>query len=371
MIRTAVIGYGGVARSHVRDIDFFRQDNPLRGADDPLVELVACCDIMPQAREAFAEDTGVTAVYDDVARMLDEQRPDYVHIATCADAHLEPVLACAQKGVHVLCEKPLGTDPAECDQMIAACDEAGVQFVVSHQRQSCPMYWYARSLLDEGVIGRLRYITGGVCDPRGGGPVFHNLGSHLIDAIGIFRRDVQWVSGYCTVDGRPCTAQDRQPGDRGAGWVLGDRIDVTVRYGDDVQTNLQFNGDSAKVVFWTLWGTEGRMAMLGNTFYKCADPREGVADQWEPIEEPAQPVKTGSGYINPPDWVHIRQQLGPYPRIFMLREMFQRMQSGGEHTSSGRVGAIPIEVMQATFLSHLEGKKIAFPVQERRSVLAR
>lgn len=368
MLRTAIIGYGGVARSHVTDIQFFREDNPLRTPQDPLVELAACCDISPAAREAFTKDTGVGAVYESVGDLLDAESLDFVHIATCANAHLEAVLACAQRGVHVLCEKPLATDPAECDRMIEACDRAGVQFVVSHQRRSSPMYWQLRKRVDEGLIGTPRYITGGAKSRRGGQEM-HNIGSHLIDAVGILAGDIDWVFGTCTVDGRACTAADREPGDRGSGWVLGDRVDVTLGYANGVQAVFHFNEDPGGF-HWILWGTEGRLAMFNNTPCICPGVDPTQDGTWEPVEITPEPVVTGSGYVNPADWYAITEAMGAHPRVFMMREMFQRMESGGEHTSSGPVGAVPIEVIQATIISHLEGRRVSLPVEPRESVLA-
>lgn len=368
MLRTAIVGYGGVARSHVTDLEFFAADNPLRGPADPIVEIVACCDVSPAALEAFRERTGANALYADVDTMLQDVHPDFVCIATCADAHVQPVLAAARHGVHVLCEKPLATECAECDEMIRACDQAGVQFVVSHQRRSDPVHWYARKLVDEGRIGTLRYIRGGAKSRRGGNEL-HNIGSHLTDAIGIFGGDIDWVSAYCSVDGRACTREDREPGDRGAGWVLGDRVDTWIGYRSGVQASLQFNEDPGGF-HWVLWGTEGRLAMFGSELWYSPQCEMGAGETWEPVAMPAEEVRTNSGFVNPPDHAALAAKFGPYSRVPMLRELFQRMERGGEHTSSGRVGAVPIEVMQATFVSHLTSSRVPLPLKDRKSPLA-
>lgn len=368
MLRTAIIGYGGVARSHLADIRFFSEDSALRREDDPVVDLVAGCDIRPEALEEFRSETGVDALYEDFTEMLHKENLDFVHIATCADVRLAPVRAAAERGVHILCEKPMGTDCAEADEMIRTCDDAGVQLVISHQRRSDPVHWSARRLLDEGLIGDLRYITGGG-KPRRGGNELHNIGTHLIDAIGIFGGDVDWVMGYCSVEGRPCTQGDREPGDRGCGWVIGDRVDLTIAYEGGVQACLHFSEDPG-AFHWTLWGTEGRISLFGTSLWHCPNPGAGSKDTWQVVDLPAESVATDSGYINPPDWISIRENIGAHPRVFMMRELFGRMRSGGEHTSSGRVGAAPMEVIQATFLSHLTGSRQHLPLSERRSPLA-
>src|SRR4029077_3627855 len=53
---------------------------------------------------------------------------DAVYIGSPVQAHLEQVVACAKARKHVLCEKPLGRNVAEAEQMVAACARAGVQF---------------------------------------------------------------------------------------------------------------------------------------------------------------------------------------------------------------------------------------------------
>jgi predicted dehydrogenase len=368
MLRTAIVGYGSVARSHVTDLRFFSQDNPLRRSDDPLIDLVACCDVNHAALERFAADTGVTALYHDLEEMLREQHPDFVCIATCADAHLEPVLTAAAHGVHVLCEKPLATECSDCDRMIEACEQANVQFVVSHQRRSDPVHWYARQLLQEGLIGHLRYIHGGAKSRRGGEQL-HNIGSHLIDAIGIFGGEIDWVAAYCSTEGRPCTIEDREPGDRGAGWVLGERVDAWLGYKSGVQAMLQFNEDPGGF-HWVLWGTQGRLAVFGADLWHCKQCEAGPGEEWERVPMPSIQVPTNTGFVNPADWPAITEKLGPYSRVAMIRELAYRLQHGGEHTSSGKVGAVPIETMQATFVSHLTGCRAKLPLPDRRSPLS-
>jgi predicted dehydrogenase len=368
MIRAALVGYGTIAGRHVQDLGFFSLGNPLRAEEDPLVELVACCARRAETLERFQQETGVGAMYHDLERMLDAEAPDYLHVVTPADFHLTPVLAAARRGVHVLCEKPMAVDCVECDTMNAAAAEAGIQLVISHQRRSDPLHWYAHQLVAEGLIGEPRTITGGA-KPRRGGQELHNNGCHLLDAIGIFGGEAAWVSAYCSEDGRPCTLEDRDPGDRDCGWVMGERVDLHVQYTGGMQAWVRFSPDPCEF-HWVLGGTEGRLALLGPSLWHSRAAFPAPAETWEPVTPPAAEVTTGSGYVNPPDWVTIREQRGIYPRIFMLRELFQRMDGGGEHTSSGRIGAAPIEIMQAAFASHLTGARVPLPLAERRSPLA-
>ena len=146
-------------------------------------------------------------------------------------------------------------------------------------------------------------------------------------------------------------------------------MDLTIGYDSGVRANLKFSDDPSEF-HWILYGTQGRLALFGPSLWHCPNPAPSPTDTWTPVEPPAAPIATDSGYVNPADWPAIRQQRGIYPRVFMMRELFQRMQTGGQHTSSGHVGAIPIEIMQATFLSHLTATKVTMPLPHRASPLA-
>ena len=371
-IRIGLTGYGGIAPSHVTDFGFFHPERGERAEGDPAAEIVAGCDIKPEARRRFSEETGVSAVYEDYVEMMDSEDLDAITLCTCADVRVGPVVEAAKRGIHVLCEKPMGCEVAECDEMIRACDAAGVQLVISHQRRSDPLLWHARRLVDDGLIGDIHFVRASGKTERGGRQL-HNIGTHLLDCIGMFVGEAEWVHGHCTVDGRECTRADAEPGDRGAGLVLGERVTVHVGYPSGAAAFLEF-GLQPRAFFWEIIGTKGRLAETAGSPHLWHYPHPtweltAQPGEWRPIEMPATEVPTGSGYVNPADWKAIAERRGRLCRVFMLRELFWRMEAGGEHTSSGRVGALPMEVIQGTFVSHLEAARIKLPLADRTSPL--
>ncbi len=112
--RWAVLGGGGIAPSHL--ISMQRAG----------VEIVGVADVDAAARDRVATEFGV-ATYDSIRTILDQARPDAVTIALPAPLHLPATRLAAERGVHVLCEKPLANSVAECDEMLEICRGAGVQ----------------------------------------------------------------------------------------------------------------------------------------------------------------------------------------------------------------------------------------------------
>ncbi len=109
-----IIGCGMIARFHAQAVA------DIRGA-----KVVACCDMVPAAADRLAESIGCRA-YHQLPALLDDPHVDVVTVCTPSGAHLEPAVAAARAGKHVIVEKPLEVTLPRCDRIIEACDKAGV-----------------------------------------------------------------------------------------------------------------------------------------------------------------------------------------------------------------------------------------------------
>ena len=109
-----IIGCGMIANFHGRAI------NDVRGA-----KLVACFDNVPAAADRLAKSTGCRA-YHRLKEMLDDPDLDVVTIGTPSGAHMDPAVAAARAGKHVIVEKPLEITLKRCDKIINECEKAGV-----------------------------------------------------------------------------------------------------------------------------------------------------------------------------------------------------------------------------------------------------
>ena len=110
-----IVGCGMISNFHARAIA------DIRGA-----KLAACFDTRAESAEKFASVNGCRA-YTDLKKMLADPKVEIVTIATPSGAHMEPAVAAARAGKHVIIEKPLEITLKRCDQIIDACEKAGVK----------------------------------------------------------------------------------------------------------------------------------------------------------------------------------------------------------------------------------------------------
>ncbi len=143
-VRWGLIGCGDIAQKRVAPA--------LR--DLPNVEFVAVNRAQAALAEAFAQDFGARKWYADWRELLADPDIEAVYIATPVHLHAEQTIAAAEAGKHVLCEKPMALNVAECDRMIAACEANGVKLSLAYYRHFYPVLARVKELITTGVIGK-------------------------------------------------------------------------------------------------------------------------------------------------------------------------------------------------------------------------
>jgi UDP-N-acetyl-2-amino-2-deoxyglucuronate dehydrogenase len=195
MIRFGLLGCGRIAKRHSELLG----GNHIQGAS-----LVAVCDPVRTRADAIASKFSVPALYD-IDDFLAGKDIDAVAVLTPSGMHPKHVIACAKAGKHVVVEKPMALRLQDADDMIRACDEAGVKlFIVKQNRFNVPVL-KAREALEANRFGRLILGTVRVrwCrdqhyydqdDWRGtwayDGGVLTNQASHHVDMLEWFFGDV-------------------------------------------------------------------------------------------------------------------------------------------------------------------------------------
>ncbi|WP_221032774.1 Gfo/Idh/MocA family protein [Actomonas aquatica] len=99
--------------------------------------------------------------YDTMHRIADNPDIDIVYSVTPPGLHERDVLAGAASGKHVICEKPMATSVAECDRMIAACEEAGVRLSMGYRLHFHPYHQRVKALAAEAAWGGPIAMQGG------------------------------------------------------------------------------------------------------------------------------------------------------------------------------------------------------------------
>lgn len=146
-LRVALAGAGMAARHHALAWS--------RCAD---ARLVAVADPVPGRASALASEHGIGAGFDDVARMLDEARPDALDIAAAHEAHGALCRMAADAGIPFLCQKPLAPTLAEAER-IASEVGARVRWAIHENWCFRPWYREIARRLASGAIGELRALT--------------------------------------------------------------------------------------------------------------------------------------------------------------------------------------------------------------------
>ena len=192
--RTAIIGCGGMARNHIRNI----LEDP-RGTSIDVV-----CEPMTENYEATAQlfanfGHKPPPNVPDLQMCLDQHRQDLdaVFIVTPHSMHYDHCVMCLDAGLEVLVEKPMVVNQTEARQLMAKQQESGKLLVVAFQGSLSPRIRWAAERIQDGTFGELRSISGTVwqnwntlgdgkwrTDPKvsGGGFMF-DTGAHLMNTI--------------------------------------------------------------------------------------------------------------------------------------------------------------------------------------------
>lgn len=148
MIQVGLLGAGFIGATHAAA--FARLER---------VKLAVVADANRAAADQLAARHGARACHT-VAEALDD--PDITAVSICLPTflHTATVVAAAEHGKHLLCEKPLALSLDEVDRMQAAVDKAGVKAMVAQVIRFWPEYVSIREALAEGWLGAARMATG-------------------------------------------------------------------------------------------------------------------------------------------------------------------------------------------------------------------
>ena len=142
-MKFGIIGSGMIARFHAKAIEAM-----------PGSELCSICSRNAVSSGALSQEFGCQA-FTDLDVFLADTELEIVTIATPSGAHLEPTIAAARAGKHVICEKPLEITTERVDQMAAAGKEYGVTISGIFNRRFNLGLAALKRAVDEGRFGQI------------------------------------------------------------------------------------------------------------------------------------------------------------------------------------------------------------------------
>ncbi|MBI1803640.1 MAG: Gfo/Idh/MocA family oxidoreductase [Ignavibacteriae bacterium] len=148
MLRGALIGLGNIAlRGHVPAYQSEGVKSKAR--------IVAVMDVVEQSRTKANEVFPGATFYTSINTLLENEKPDFVDICTPPYTHAEYIKACAAKGIHVVCEKPLVEKYSTARELADAVKKAGIVFVPCHQYKYSPLWKSIRDVIASGKLGKV------------------------------------------------------------------------------------------------------------------------------------------------------------------------------------------------------------------------
>jgi predicted dehydrogenase len=193
-IGVGMLGYAFMGKAHTnayKKIAYMTWPPPL------MPRLVAICGRDEKAVAEAAGRYGYDGYYTDWRQLVEDDRVQLFDNGAPNDLHAAPTIAAAQRGMHVVCEKPLGRDARESHAIWRGVRETGVKHMCAFNYRFVPAIRLAREMLEAGELGEIyhfrgRYLQEWITQPafpkvwrldrkRAGSGALGDLGAHVID----------------------------------------------------------------------------------------------------------------------------------------------------------------------------------------------
>ncbi len=206
-VGVGMLGYAFMGKAHSNG---FKQMPYIFWPPPALPRLVAIAGRSEESVTQAARRYGFEKATTDWRDLLSD--PDIQVFDNCGpnNLHVEPCIAAAEAGKHIICEKPLGRTAAESKQMLDAVEKAGVKHLCAFNYRFAPAVIHARHLIQSGALGRIyhfraRYLQEWILDPNfpivwrlekdvAGSGVLGDLGTHIIDLARFLVGEIVTVS---------------------------------------------------------------------------------------------------------------------------------------------------------------------------------
>lgn len=357
-LRTAIIGTGKVGHLHAAAL-----------RDLPESEFVAVCGRDAGKTEAFAAQYSVRA-FTDLEQMLHEAKVQALMVCTPHPQHAAVAVAAAEAGIHLLVEKPLASNLADCDRILAAAKAGGAVVGTVSQRRFFEPCQRIRRAIDDGKIGRP--VLGSVnmygwrdrayyeSDPwRGswtgeGGGVLVNQAPHQLDLLRWYMGPIQELAGfwanlnhpYIEVEDTAVAVLRFQNG--GLGNIVVSNSQNPALYGkvsvhgsNGASVGVQTDGGAMFIA-----GVSGMAEPPVNDLWTVPGEAE-LLEQWQ---------REDREFFN-------RVDATEYYHRLQIQDFLRAVLEGREPAVTGEDGRATVEIFEAIYRSQRTGEIIRFPLE--------
>jgi UDP-N-acetyl-2-amino-2-deoxyglucuronate dehydrogenase len=335
-----IVGAGLIADFHCRAI-----------GDIGNAKFVACCDTNVERAKALANKYGGRA-YGSYEEMLKADDIDIVTIATPSGLHMEPTVAAAGAGKHVLCEKPLEITLERIDAMIAAHEKAGTKLGGIFPYRFNDLMVPLREAINSGRFGTITcasvYVPWWRTDAYykdswhgtwklDGGGALMNQSIHMIDMLCDLMPPIESVQAYTATLGHTMEAEDTA-----AAVVRYSSGALGMIYG----TTASYPGQFRR---FEITGTKGTAINVENsiTVWQFADERP----EDEQVRNSFMTIEGGGGVADPAAITHQN-----HTRNF--KAFLDALETGKDFWISGPEARKAVEVIAAIYRSAKESRQV-------------
>ncbi|MFC2055276.1 Gfo/Idh/MocA family protein [Chloroflexota bacterium] len=154
-IGVGMLGYAFMGKAHTnayKNIPHMMYPPPM------IPQLVALCGRNERAVTEAAQRYGYEGYYTDWQKMLENDEIQLFDNGGPNDSHADPCIIAAERGMHILCEKPLARNAEEAKRMLDAVQNARIKHMVAFNYRFVPAIRQIRNLIDSGKLGRIYHF---------------------------------------------------------------------------------------------------------------------------------------------------------------------------------------------------------------------
>ncbi len=337
-------------------------------AHRPDVQVVALADPDEDGRARHAAEAKAERSYADYREMLEQEKPDLVSVAPRTSIrHREYVLACAEHGCHGFLEKPIATDLAEADAMVAAVEAKNLKWAMAHNYRMSPHIQHMKKmLLEERLIGHIIEIRShGKEDNRAGAEDMIVLGTHTFDMMQFLMGPPEWCMADITVNGKPAQASDVKEATEPLGPIVGNRINAVFGLGKGIAgffgSIVQPDGNGGR------WGLDicGSKGIIQARF---DDPKktDGIPTVTYLADPSWAPGMTGLAWAPLPGAPEVVMKNPENDRNApIIDDLIAAIEEDRLPQTSLQDGRTAYEFIQGVFAAHILGGRVALPLATR------